>query len=164
MPWAREQRRQWRPHVRHRPCEGFHLEGLPWAAQAVPVSQNSIPSHVCPNFQERTSYLQSSPCGSDAISRSEWSGNEMRVSPLIISPGSTEKGRTRAQWGRGSESLGCLSVCDKASDPWEGKEPRQPSDWGVGRWEPPLRRETPAFQLSFSHYCNFQFFCLLHSP
>lgn len=120
MPWAREQRRQWRPHVRHRPCEGFRLEGLPWAAQTVPVSQNSIPSRVYPNFQERTSYLQSSPCGSDAISRSEWSGNERRVSPLIISPGSIEKGRTQAQWGWGSESLGCLSVCDKASNPWEG--------------------------------------------
>lgn len=83
----------------------FPFEGLPWAAQSVPVSQNLLPSHDCPNFQERTSYLQSSPRGSDAITRTEWSGNERRASPLIISPSSAEKERTLDEWKWDTESL-----------------------------------------------------------
>lgn len=111
----------------------FPFEGLPWAAQSVPVSQNLLPSHSCPNFQERTSYLQSSPHGSDAISGTEWSGNERRASPLSISPSSAEKERMLGEWKWDTESL---SVCKYGKErvrswdtlPPEGWEVRVPSE------------------------------------
>lgn len=103
----------------------FPSEGLPWAAQSVPVSQNLLLSHSCPNFQERT-YLQSSPRGSDAISRTEWSGNE-RVSPLIMSPSSTEKERILAQWKWDTESL---SVCNQGKERVRNRDDLPTEGWG----------------------------------
>lgn len=127
------------------------LKGLPWAAQRkIPVSQNLIPSYLCPNLQARTCYLLSSPQGSDAISRTEWSGNEGRASSLIISSGSTKKEWTH--WPLGNKDLGHQGVLVLVIRPaiLEKTRDKSTSGWWAGV-RSPLRRGMLEFLLSFSH-------------